>query len=93
VKLANQKVIGKKNTILEVVGARLVREYRVEIKFSDGKSRELDFGPFLKSSSNPLIRAFLDSKKFAKFKIRDGDLMWGDYELCFPIADLYDGRI
>ena len=22
-----------------------------------------------------------------------GDLVWGDYEMCFPLADLYDGGI
>ena len=22
-----------------------------------------------------------------------GDLFWDDYDLCFPIADLYEGRI
>jgi hypothetical protein len=40
-----------------------------------------------------MIRAYLDPDRFAQFAIRDGDLMWGDYELCFPVADLYENTI
>ncbi len=36
---------------------------------------------------------FLDRARFAEFAVRDGDLIWGDYDLCFPIADLYENRI
>ncbi len=82
-----------KNTVIELVRARIKSNYKIKIDFSDGTSRILDFYPFLESSGNPLIRAFLDSKRFAEFVIRDGDLMWGDYEMCFPIADMYEGRI
>lgn len=28
-----------------------------------------------------------------KFKIEFGDLVWGNYEMCFPIWDLYEGNI
>jgi hypothetical protein len=55
--------------------------------------RTVDFEPFLKFSRNPTIRAFLDRKRFTDFAVKDGDLMWGDYELCFPIIDLYENRI
>jgi hypothetical protein len=29
----------------------------------------------------------------AVFTLRDGDLDWNDYELCFPIADIYEGHL
>jgi len=45
------------------------------------------------SSLNPLIRAYLDLDKFKNFSIEYGNLFWNDYDLCFPIADLYEGRI
>jgi hypothetical protein len=40
-----------------------------------------------------MIRAYLDPKRFANFKIEYGDLVWDDYGLCFPISDLYENRI
>jgi len=73
--------------------ARRVRDYDLRLTFSDGTERTVDFGPFLNHSTNPQIRAFLDMKRFASFRVENGDLVWGDWELCFPIADLYRGRV
>lgn len=53
----------------------------------------VDFQPFLSQSLNPLIRKYLAPEEFAKFEIDEGDLEWNDYDLCFPIADLYGNRI
>ena len=44
-------------------------------------------------SQNPLIRADLVREKFENFRVEHGDLIWDDYGLCFPIADLYENRI
>ena len=44
-------------------------------------------------SRHPLIRAYLDPTAFSRFTVREGDLMWGDYDLCFPVADLYEGLV
>ncbi len=67
--------------------------YSLNVSFSDGVQQVIDFEPFLSNSSNPQIRAYLDSAKFADFRVENGDLVWGDYSLCFPIADLYENRI
>ena len=32
-------------------------------------------------------------KKFAGFHIEYGELLWGEYDLCFPIMDLYKNQI
>ncbi len=79
----------------EVFVARARRDtgHALLLVFSDGTRRRVDFERFLSGSNNPQIRAFLDYKKFASFSIQNGDLVWGDWELCFPIADLYRGRI
>jgi len=82
-----------KGAIVDVVRARRMSGYKVNIQFSDSTSRTVDFRSFLQSSTNPLIRAFLDPKRFSRFAVRDGDLMWGDYEMYFPIANLYEWRI
>jgi hypothetical protein len=79
--------------VVWVERAEHVGGYKLRLKFSDGAQRVVDFGPFLQNSPNPLIREYLEAKQFAQFAIKDGDLVWGDYELCFPVADLYEGRI
>jgi len=79
--------------VIEIKSAERVGDHALRLTFNDGAQRVIDFGGFLRRSSNPLISAYLDPALFAQFVIKDGDLMWGDYDLCFPIADLYDGRI
>jgi hypothetical protein len=76
-----------------IVSAEPVGPLKLRLRFSDGFEREIDFARFLQSAQHPATREFLDPAKFARFTVQDGDLFWGDYELCFPIADLYDGRI
>lgn len=83
----------KENEIINIESAVAGGDFKLLLRFSDGSERLVDFGPFLRGSSNPLIQRYLDAREFARFEVRDGDLVWGDWELCFPIADLYDGRI
>ena len=42
---------------------------------------------------HPDIRAWLDPARFATFRIEYGELVWGDYDLCFPVIDLYRNQI
>jgi hypothetical protein len=79
--------------VIEIVRAERLSEHRLRIYFSDGAERVVDFEPFLNSSQNPMIRAYLDPHKFGDFRLEDGDLIWDDYGLCFPIADLYEGTL
>ncbi len=79
--------------ILSIEAARLRDTYKVELKFNDGADRTIDFQPFLSQTQHPSIRAFLEPSKFKNFRVEHGDLVWGDYDLCFPIADLYYNRI
>ncbi len=58
-----------------------------------GKRQTIDFQPFLTSSHHPSVRAFLDPIRFSQFELRHGELVWGDYELCFPIMDLYNNKL
>ncbi len=81
------------NLLLEITNATHLSRYALKLEFSDGTERMIDFEPFLEASRNPAIRVYLDPEKFSQFRIEYGDLIWADYELCFPIADLYEGRI
>lgn len=79
--------------ILEITKAELVRGYCVHLHFNDNTEQWIDFKPFLERSHHPDIRKYLNLTEFQRFRIEYGDLVWGDYELCFPISDLYKGRI
>lgn len=79
--------------VVNVVSAVQTDEYRLRIGFDDGTEREIDFKPFLNGSHHPSLRAYLDAKRFQSFRIEFGDLVWGDYEMCFPVMDLYQGQI
>jgi DUF971 family protein len=79
--------------IVGIAAAVQVGNYTLRVSFSDGAERVIDFEPFLRGSQNPQIRAYLDAAKFRDFHVEDGDLVWDDYGLCFPIADLYENRI
>ena len=78
---------------LKVDAAKLLSDYQIQIKFSDGREKHIDFEPFLTKSLHPSIKKYLDPKKFSKFSIIDGNLNWNDYDLIFPISDLYSGEI
>lgn len=78
---------------LNILTATQVGPYRIELCFDDGTVQTVDFHPFLARSLHPDIRAFLAPERFAAFRLEHGELVWGDYDLCFPIADLYGNQI
>lgn len=65
---------------------------RLEIVFSDGQVQQIDFGPFLQQA-HPELRKYLDEKEFSRFSVEHGNLVWNDYEMCFPIEALYNGKL
>jgi len=81
------------NQIINIEQAKHLDNYKLQLLFNDQSSQVVDFKPFLSQSLNPLIRKYLVPEEFAKFEIDNGDLEWNDYDLCFPIADLYENRI
>ena len=40
-----------------------------------------------------ILPVWLDPDRFAGFRVEFGELVWGDYELCFPMIDLYRNKI
>lgn len=91
--LASNPVVLGDDAIIDVTAARFIEPYRIAITFSDGFIQTVDFGPFLQNSLNPHIRRYLDVALFMNFTVHNGDLHWNGYDLCFPIADLYENRI
>jgi hypothetical protein len=78
---------------LEVVEAEYVSGYRIRLSFNDGLVRVMDFEPFLKKAQNPMITKYRQLRNFKKFHLHYGDLMWGDFDMIFPITDLHRGEI
>lgn len=83
----------KQTPILKIISAKYIEKYKLLIVYSDGKEQIIDFGPFLLTSQHPEIQKYLNLKKFKKFTLSEGDLMWGDFDLIFPIMDLYNNKI
>lgn len=82
-----------KGVELNVVDARWISGYQLEISFSDGFTRLINFEPFLRGSMHAEIRKYLDINRFKEFEIRFGNLVWNEYDLCFSIEHLYSGAI
>ena len=78
---------------LAITHADYVAGHQIRLTFNDGAARVMDFGRFLAKARNPDTADYRDLKKFKNFRIEEGDLVWGDYQLIFPIADLHRGEI
>ena len=78
---------------LTIISAKNLGNYNILIEFNDGVEKFVDFSDFLSKSQHRSIKKYLDETLFNSFKIIDGNLNWNDYDMIFPIADLYDGNI
>ncbi|HZK97321.1 MAG TPA: DUF2442 domain-containing protein [Prolixibacteraceae bacterium] len=79
--------------VISIDKAEYIGDYKIRFSFSDGLERVIDFGSFLKNAKNPMTKKFLDKQLFEKYTIEYGDIIWNDYEMCFPIWDLHEGKI
>lgn len=82
-----------KTQVLQLKHVEQVTPYRLRLQFADGHVTEVDFEPFIQQAQHPSIRKYLDQNLFQQYRIEHGDLMWGDFDLVFPIHQLYDGKI
>lgn len=90
------KIIVEKSSpgkIVKIVSAKYLKDYVIRLLFDDGTNRVVDFKPFLTKATHPEITKYLKESNFKKFEIDGGNLIWNDYELIFPITDLYEGTI
>lgn len=79
--------------VVDIEEAQYLEHYKLMLRFSNGMKRMVDFEPFLTASTNPLIRKYLNLGNFKNFVLEYGNLHWNDYDLCFPVADLYKGQL
>jgi hypothetical protein len=79
--------------LIEIKTAKYIGDFAIRLFFSDGLNRLVDFKPFLESSLHPSIRKYLDEDRFKQFQIIEGNLNWNNYDLIFPVYDLYRGKL
>ena len=77
---------------IQIKYANYIGDYAIRIKFKDETEKLVDFKPFLNKSQHPSIKKYLKDL-FSKFQIVDGNLNWNDYDLIFPVWDIYNGKI
>ncbi|MEK6476408.1 DUF2442 domain-containing protein [Catalinimonas sp. 4WD22] len=78
---------------IAVKEAHYIGDYAIRLAFSDGNQKLVDFKPFLEKAKHPSVQKYLDESRFKNFEIKGGNLDWNDFELCFPIEDLYNNTV
>lgn len=79
--------------VVDIIEADYIAPYKIHLWFSDGAEQIVDFEEFFRKSNHPEIKKYLDPELFKSFSIAHGRLDWNDYDLCFPMKDLYEGKI
>ncbi len=82
-----------KPSYLEITQAEYAGAYKIGLQFNTGMRRIVDFRPFLDHATNPDTTGYRSLAKFKSFRVEHGDLVWGDFQMVFPIADLYSGTL
>ena len=79
--------------VISITSAEYVQDYKIKLSFSDGIERTIDFSEFLKNAKNPMTIKYRNEQLFKNFTIEYGDIIWNDYEMCFPVWNLHEGKI
>ena len=79
--------------VISISKAEYLGEYKIKFSFSDNTERTIDFKNFLMNAKNPMTKKYQDKELFQQFSIKYGDIQWNDFEMCFPIWDLYQGVV
>lgn len=81
------------NGTYSIVHATDMGNLKVHLVFSDGIERTVDVGAFLRKHPHAQHNKYLDPREFAKFKLVDGNIVWGrDGDLMFELDGLHDGQ-
>jgi hypothetical protein len=77
--------------VLSIVRAEYVEPYKLRVAFSDGEENVVDFEPILRRFQ-PLGK-FLRVELFKQFRLYNGNVQWNNYEMIFPVEDLYQNTL
>ena len=77
-----------------IVNAEYVADLSLRLCFSDGVVNVVDFGEYIRNNPHPQHDKYLDPELFKTFSLENGNVVWGeDWDMVFPIEDLYIGKI
>ncbi len=78
---------------LSITNAEYINDYKIKLIFNDNTTNLINFENFILNSHHNDIKKYQDKNLFKNFNLKNGDLQWNDYDLAFPIYDLYKGHI
>jgi hypothetical protein len=77
---------------LSIKSIEHVRGHKLRFSFSDGHSNEVDFKSWIESLPTEEEHAYLKPSKFKNYRIHLGHaIMWGEYDIIFPLVAVYHG--
>ena len=77
-----------------IIHAENAGNLNVCLTFSDNTKQTIDVGDFIRRHPHPQYNKYLDPRKFGRFTIENGNIVWGkNWDLIFPIEDLHAGAI
>ncbi|MBR6279404.1 MAG: DUF2442 domain-containing protein [Bacteroidales bacterium] len=79
---------------LHIIKAVATGNLCVLLYFSDNTQQNINVGDYIMKHPHPQYNKYLNPKKFATFKIENGNIVWGkNWDLIFPIEQLHKGEI
>ena len=79
---------------ISVKEVNYIYNFLLQITFNDNKKNVIDFGVFLATHSHSQFNKYKKINNFKKFKIENGNVVWSkDWDMMFPIFDLYNGTL
>lgn len=71
----------------EIVNAKYISDYKIEIEFEDGSQGEANLSNY--PEEDTVFKSFFDINFFKDFKIEYGTLVWGNGEIDIAPETLY----
>ena len=79
---------------LYITSATDVGNLAISLSFSDNTTRVVNIGDFILRHPHPQYNKYLDPKKFRRFTLENGNVVWGkNWDLMFPVEQLHAGTI
>lgn len=77
-----------------IIKAENAGDLTVMLTFSDNTVQVVNVGDFIRRHPHPQYNKYLDPRKFSRFSIENGNVVWGkNWDLMFPIEQLHAGVI
>jgi len=87
--IAVEKTKSQMPKAVRIDAAEYLPTCKMKLRFDDGQESLVDLAPFLSQSRHPAVQVYHDLKRFCKYTLEDGFLHWNDFDLVFPMSDLY----